>query len=72
MELMNDHEVLTIRELAEMLRVGKNRAYELVNVKAIPSFKIGSSIRVYRVAVIRWLERQSALDSGEETADNPY
>jgi DNA binding domain, excisionase family len=61
-----DREVLTVGELAELLRVGKNRAYELVTTKAIPSFRIGSSIRVYRPAVTRWIESQCEFEVGPQ------
>lgn len=68
--ITTDREVLTVNELAEFLRVGKNRAYELVTTKAIPSFRIGSSIRVYRPAVTRWIENQCELEGGPQLRED--
>lgn len=38
--------VLTVRQVADALQVGINRAYELCRSGELPSFKIGNSVRV--------------------------
>ncbi len=50
------HEWLKVPEMAEFLRIGRSRAYELVADSEIPSIKIGRSIRVSRKELERWLE----------------
>lgn len=41
MELFKEYnDVVTINELTKMLRIGRNKAYELVNSQAIPDYKL--------------------------------
>ncbi len=53
------HEWLKVSEVAEMLRIARSRAYELVANGEIPAVKIGRSVRVSRKELDRWLEDQS-------------
>lgn len=46
MEDFNEFELLSVRELAKILRIGINSAYALVRSGAIPCVRIG---RVYRI-----------------------
>jgi excisionase family DNA binding protein len=48
----NDHhETLKVREVAAILRCGKNQAYELIRDGQIRSVRIGRAIRVPREAL---------------------
>ena len=40
--------VLTVMEVANVLRLKRSTAYELVRQKAIPSFRVGRHIRIAR------------------------
>jgi excisionase family DNA binding protein len=51
-------EWLTLREMQEILGIGKTKAYELVATGDIPSVKIGRSIRVSVRELERWLEER--------------
>lgn len=53
------HEYLKVPEVAEMLRIARSRAYELVADEKIPSVRIGRSIRVSRGELEKWLEERS-------------
>ena len=44
-------ELLTIDELREVLNIGRNAAYELLNQGAIPAFRIGRCWKIPREAV---------------------
>lgn len=52
------HEYLKVPEVAEMLRIARSRAYELVADEKIPSVRIGRSIRVSRRELEKWLEER--------------
>ncbi|MDP9409826.1 MAG: helix-turn-helix domain-containing protein [Actinomycetota bacterium] len=52
------HEWLKVPEVAEVLRIARSRAYELVADGEIPAVKIGRSVRVSRKELDRWLEDQ--------------
>lgn len=43
--------VLTVEELAEILRIGRNTAYNLVKEKKIKSIQCGRAIRIPRKAI---------------------
>ncbi len=51
-----EHEWLKVPEVAEVLRIARSRAYELVADGEIPAVKIGRSVRVSRKELDRWLE----------------
>ena len=46
---------LTVPEVSHLLRIGKNKGYELVRSGAIQSIRIGKGIRIPRQAVIDFL-----------------
>ncbi len=52
------HEWLKVPEVAEILRIARSRAYEMVAEGKIPSVRIGRSVRVNRKELDRWLEKQ--------------
>lgn len=60
------HEYLKVPEVAEVLRIARSRAYELVGSGEIPSIKIGRSVRVSRRELDRWLEGQRYTDVGRD------
>jgi excisionase family DNA binding protein len=52
MSVPNDnHETLKVREVAAILRCGRNQAYELIQRGEIRSVRIGRAIRVTREAL---------------------
>jgi excisionase family DNA binding protein len=57
--LESDHEVLTVKELCDLLRVHQATVYKLVRQGKIPSFRVGNDWRFRRDLVERWMaERQ--------------
>lgn len=57
-------EILTVSDLADLLKISSPVAYELVARNDFPSFKIGKSIRIYRHDLMNWLSAQSANKKG--------
>ena len=49
--------LLTVEEMAAVLRIGRNPAYHLVKDGSIQSIRVGRSIRVPRNALIQFVER---------------
>ena len=50
--MLNEYpDVLTVQDIQKIFRVGKNRAYDLVKTKAIPSIRIGGTYRISKDAV---------------------
>lgn len=65
-----DHEILTIKEMADYLKVTERTIYRLAAGKQIPAFKVGGSWRFSRVEIDSWIRQQSAgTQSPENDAD---
>jgi excisionase family DNA binding protein len=56
----DNHETLKVREVAEILRCGKNQAYELIQRGEIRSVRIGRAVRVTREALEEFLAGDGA------------
>ena len=59
--------ILTIKEVAEYLKVTERTIYRLAAAKKIPAFKVGGSWRFSRADIDRWISAQS--ESPESKAD---
>lgn len=53
----------TVAELATVLSIGKNKAYDLVHRKDFPAIELGSRIIVPADALQRWLDAQAGGDA---------
>lgn len=51
-------EFLTIEEVQQILRIGKNSAYDLCKREDFPCVKIGRSYRVPKKEFEEWLSKQ--------------
>jgi excisionase family DNA binding protein len=48
-------EILTIREVAALLKINEKTAYKLASAGKIPGFKVGGSWRFERQEIARWI-----------------
>ena len=56
--LNNCKDMLTVEELAQELRIGKNAAYDLVNRRIIASIRIGRKFLIPKRYLLDYLESQ--------------
>lgn len=56
-------EILTLKEVAQYLKLAEKTAYRLAAEGKLPGFKVGGSWRFKRVEVERWIEQQSKRES---------
>lgn len=49
-------EILTVKEVQEILKIGTNTAYNLIHSKAFPVIKIGQCYRIPAASFYTWLE----------------
>lgn len=60
--MLNQYEdIITVEELCEILKIGKNRVYELLQTNQIRAFRLGRNWKVPKVSVERYLETQAGL-----------
>ncbi len=55
---MADHDILTLEEVAEYLRVSERTVYDWANKGEIPCGKLGTTWRFKRAEVERWVDRK--------------
>ena len=53
---MGETDVMTVREVAEYLKVKERTIYRLVSQADIPAFKVGGSWRFRRGEIDQWTE----------------
>jgi excisionase family DNA binding protein len=62
-----DDDVLTVDEVAALLKVGRNSVYESVGRNEVPHRRIGKQIRFSRRGIMRWLDSWSSQGAKEGT-----
>ena len=64
---MSDHEILTIREVATLLRIGEKTAYTMVQSGELPGFKVREQRRSRRSDVDAWIDaRTRRVDAAQD------
>jgi len=54
---------LSLKDVQQLLRIGRTKAYGLVTTGELPAVRIGRCIRVNRRELDEWLHRQRYLDA---------
>lgn len=52
--------VLTPMDVAKVLGVSRNTAYEVVHSKGFPAFKVGNQYRIQRDKLFQWMDENVA------------
>jgi len=60
---MKDSEWLTLKDVQQLVGIGRTKAYELVTTGELPAVRIGRCIRVNRTELDEWLRTQRYVDS---------
>lgn len=65
---MGDDEILTIREVAALLKIGEKTTYTMAQEGQLPSFKVRGQWRFRRADIDNWIARQvdQMADPGHE------
>jgi PTS system nitrogen regulatory IIA component len=68
---MSEHEIMTVEEVAQYLRVSERTVYEWAQKGEIPSGKIGTSWRFKRGEIERWVNQRLAR-GGRTASVQPF
>ena len=60
---MSNDEILTLPEVAELLRIAEKTVYSLAQRSEIPAFKVGGQWRFKQADINACIEKQKALAS---------
>src|SRR5580658_1244989 len=55
----SDHEVLTVKEICDLLQVHQSTIYKMIRQGKIPTFRIGSDWRFRRDRIMRWMAERT-------------
>ncbi len=56
---MHHDEIMTVKELAEYLKIAEKTAYRFASEGKVPCFKVGSAWRFKKSEVDGWIKQQS-------------
>lgn len=62
------HEVMSVRELADFLRISVHTAYRLAEQGKLPGRKVGKHWRFHRDVIVEWLATHGEEDALYRTA----
>jgi excisionase family DNA binding protein len=62
-------EILTLKEVAELLKVAEKTVYTMAQERDLPSFKVRGQWRFRREDINRWIEQQKNHDTDAEEPD---
>ena len=51
----NENILITVQEMASLLKISRSKAYELIKEKTFPIIKIGKCIRINKIELLKWL-----------------
>jgi excisionase family DNA binding protein len=66
---MSEDEILTIREVAALLKIGEKTTYTMAQSGQLPGFKVRGQWRFRRADIDQWIARQvdrAAEDAGSD------
>ena len=58
--MADDQDILTVKELCELLRIHPSTLYKLLRQGKIPSFRVGNEWRFRRDVILRWIAEGSS------------
>jgi len=58
-------EIMDVRQLAQYLKIGKSKIYNLIRHKKIPASRIGRQYRFSKEVIDHWL-KEKIITSGQE------
>lgn len=66
---MNDPLLLRVSEAARLLSVSRGTAYQLVAARAIPTVRIGRSVRIPRKQLEQWISARADVSGPDHAAE---
>lgn len=64
------NDILTIEELCEVLMIGRNQAYKLLNSQELQGFRIGKVWKIPKISVEKYILEQSTTPKPHNNRKN--
>ena len=65
-ETMPNDDIMTVKELADYLKIAEKTAYRFASEGKVPGFKVGSAWRFKKEEIDAWIKRQSEGNTTEQ------
>lgn len=65
-------EILTLPEVAQLLKVAEKTIYTMAQRRTLPAFKVGGQWRFRREDLNKWIDGQKLSDRDSMSASAPY
>lgn len=59
-------EILTVSEVAQLLKVAEKTVYTMAQKEQLPAFKVGGQWRFKRIDLDQWIEQQKSVRHAAE------
>lgn len=66
---VSNDEILTLREVAQLLKVAEKTVYTMAQNKELPAFKVRGQWRFRREDIDRWIDQQTETKAAGGDAD---
>ncbi len=63
----DEGEILTLKQVADFLKVTERTIYRLAAAKKIPAFKVGGTWRFSKAEITEWIQQQSKGGKADKT-----
>ena len=63
---MPHDDIMTVKELADYLKIAEKTAYRFASEGKVPGFKVGSAWRFKKEEIDAWIKRQSEAATTQE------
>jgi excisionase family DNA binding protein len=63
----DEGEILTLRQVAEFLKVTDRTIYRLAAAKKIPAFKVGGTWRFSKAEITEWIQQHTQGGKADKT-----
>lgn len=61
MSIIEKNDIMTMKELADYLKIAEKTAYRFASDKKIPGFKVGNAWRFRKSEIDNWIKKQEKI-----------
>jgi excisionase family DNA binding protein len=66
---MENSDILTVEEAAELLKIPRSSVYKLAQEGKLPAQKVGRHWRFYRPTLLKWIGGQAKFEGTKSTTE---
>ncbi len=67
---MPNDDIMTVKELADYLKIAEKTAYRFASEGKVPGFKVGSAWRFKKEEIDAWIKRQSEASTAQNQKED--